>query len=394
MERLTCADPQPDTIGALVRTYRHRVQLSQEELAEQSGLSERTIRNLEADRVRVPRPATARLLIAALGLDGPERATFVSTWRGKPARSDCDGRASEAGSVTAHDGFPAQLPMDLPVFAGRDAQLARLDHIFATSGEPPTTVVVSAISGAAGVGKTALGVHWAHLVAGRFGDGQLYVNLRGFDPTGSIMSPASALANFLDALGVPPRQIPAGLDARAALYRSVLAGRRVLVLLDDARDAEQARPLVPGSAGCLVVVTSRNPLIDLVSREGAHPLRLPRPSHAEARELLVRRLGAERIAAQPQAVGEIITRCRRMPVALAIVAARAALSPALPLSVFADELRYAGESPDALVDCDTANDAPAVCSLPPSPVFDTRGARLRDILPGRGPSASAVVSTH
>src|SRR5438093_13674261 len=119
------------------------------------------------------------------------------------------------------------------------------------------TVVISAIDGTAGIGKTALAVHWAHQVAHRFPDGQLYVHLRGFDPTGSAMTPAEAVRNFLDAFEVPPERIPVSLEAQAALYRSLLAGRRVLVVLDNARDADQVRPLLPGSPGCLVVVTSR-----------------------------------------------------------------------------------------------------------------------------------------
>src|SRR5262249_7021433 len=145
------------------------------------------------------------------------------------------------------------------------------------------TVVISAIGGTAGVGKTALAVFWARRVADRFPDGQLYVNLRGFDPSGMVMDPAEAVRRFLDALGVPSERIPVDLDAQAALYRSQLAGRRVLVVLDNARDTAQVRPLLPGAPGCLVVVTSRNQLTGLIAGDGAHPITLDLLTDDEAR---------------------------------------------------------------------------------------------------------------
>src|SRR5204863_898199 len=184
---------------------------------------------------------------------------------------------------------PRQLPIDVTHFTGRAEQLARLDDLFfGGAGEP---VVISAIAGTAGVGKTALAVHWAHRSTGRFPDGQLYVNLRGFDPTGPAMTAAEAVRGLLDALGVPAQRAPATLDAQAALYRSLIAGRRMLVLLDNARDAEQVRPLLPGAPTILVVVTSRNRLSSLVAVEGARPLALGLLSADEARDLLARRLG-------------------------------------------------------------------------------------------------------
>src|SRR5262249_34806558 len=169
------------------------------------------------------------------------------------------------------------------------------------------TVVISAIGGTAGVGKTALAVYWAHQVADRFPDGQLYVNLRGFDPGGQVMDPGEAVRRFLDALQVPPERIPADLDAQAALYRSELAGRRMLGGLANGRDSAQVRPLLPGAPTCLVLATSRNQLSGLVVADGAHPVSLELLSVAEARELLARRIGADRVAAEPQAVEEIIT---------------------------------------------------------------------------------------
>jgi DNA-binding SARP family transcriptional activator len=243
---------------------------------------------------------------------------------------------------------PAQLPPAVHAFTGRERELALLDAVL-TEGTPhpdePTAVVICAVSGTAGVGKTALAVHWAHHVAAQYPDGQLYVNLRGFEPGASAMSPAEAIWPFLDALGVPMERIPAGLDQQAALYRSVLAGKRVLVVLDNARDVEQVRPLLPGTPGCAVVVTSRDQLTPLVATEGAHPLTLDLLDIDDASELLKRRLGADRVAAEPGPVHDIIKACAGLPLALAIVAARAALRPDFPLAQLAAELR---DTPGAL----------------------------------------------
>src|SRR5262249_29212741 len=145
-----------------------------------------------------------------------------------------------------------------------------VDEVDAAGG----TTVISAIGGAAGVGKTALAVHWAHQVAEHFPDGQLYVNLRGFDPGGTPMTPSEAVRRFLDALAVPAGRIPVAPREQAALYRSQLADGRTLIVLDNARDADQVRPLLPGSGRCLVIVTSRDQLLSLVAAEGARPLSL------------------------------------------------------------------------------------------------------------------------
>ncbi|MBE1491542.1 ATP-binding protein [Plantactinospora soyae] len=252
---------------------------------------------------------------------------------------------------------PRQLPAPVRHFAGRNTELAaltgQLGHSRTGRGE---TMVISAIGGTAGIGKTALAVYWAHQAAADFPDGQLYVNLRGFEPAGAPMTtPAEALRGFLDAFEVPPHRIPAGLDAQAALYRSLLAGKRALVVLDNARDADQVRPLLPGAVGCLVLVTSRNRLSGLVTVEGAHPLTLDLLTLDEARELLARRLGAERLAAEPEAVAEIIRHCARLPVALAVVAARAATNPTFTLTELAGQLRENRGRLDALTDDDTSD---------------------------------------
>ena len=147
------------------------------------------------------------------------------------------------------------------------------------------------------------------------------------------------MRGFLEAFGVPAARIPADLAGQAGLYRSLLAGKRVLVVLDNARDVEQVRPLLPGSPGCLAIVTSRNHLTGLVATEGAYPLTLDLLPAADARDLLARRLGAGRVDREPAAVDDIIAGCARLPLALTIAAARAATSPGFPLAVFAAELR-------------------------------------------------------
>lgn len=251
---------------------------------------------------------------------------------------------------------PRQLPPDVATFTGRVEQLVTLDALLpemsSRPGAPPqpgmkrpSSIVV--ISGAPGVGKTTLAVHWAHLVADRLADGQLYVNLRGFDPSHPTVDPAKTIRGFLDALGVPPERVPEDLDAQAALYRSLLATRRVLVLLDNARDAEQVLPLLPGAPECPVVVTSRNQLPGLVATIGARPMTLDLLTDDEARDLLRQHLGTHRIAAEPAAVDSIITLCARLPLALAVIAARAAAHPDYPLRALADELRSAWAGGDA-----------------------------------------------
>ncbi|WP_246366578.1 AfsR/SARP family transcriptional regulator [Nonomuraea rhodomycinica] len=250
-------------------------------------------------------------------------------------------------SVRAAGPVAAMLPPDVYGFTGRDRELARLDALLATAAEQPTALVIAAVTGAPGVGKTALAVHWAHRVRDRFPDGQLYVNLRGFDQSGRPMTPVEAMRAFLDALGVAADRVPAAIEAQTGLYRSLLAGRRMLVVLDNARDAEQVRPLLPGAPGCLVLVTSRDQLPGLIAAEGAHPLRLDLLSDTEARDLLARRLGGERVAADPGATAEIIERCARLPLALAVIAARAATHPDFPLAAIAGELPAVHDNLDA-----------------------------------------------
>jgi DNA-binding SARP family transcriptional activator/tetratricopeptide (TPR) repeat protein len=255
---------------------------------------------------------------------------------------------------------PAQVPADLPAFAGREPELSQVAQMLDPDGGCPI-VGICAIDGMAGIGKTTFAVHWAHQVAKYFQDGQLYLDLRGFDASGSATSPLAALHTLLYSLGVPAGHIPDGLDARAGMYRSLLAKRRVLIVLDNARDVRQLRPLLPGSPGCLVIATSRNPLTGLAMTDGARLLRLGLLPLPTARQALERRLGSARIAAEPEAAKEIIRRCGRLPLALAIVAARAA-HPGFTLAAIAADLRRSQGRLDGFDAAGVAADARTVFS--------------------------------
>ncbi|WP_233159068.1 AfsR/SARP family transcriptional regulator [Actinophytocola xanthii] len=299
----------------------------------------RALRAAGRDAEALHRFAAVRQRLAdELGTDpGAElRDLHQAILRGEPEPAPASARP-----VSPPVSPPAQLPPDTAVFTGRGSQLRHLDGLLAgVSAAGSTAVVISAVSGTAGVGKTALAVHWAHQVRDRFPDGQLYVNLRGFDPGGPPVAPAEAVRRFLDAFDVAPASVPVSPEAQVGLYRSLLADRRVLVVLDNARDTEQVRPLLPGAATCLVLVTSRQQLTGLIA-DGAHPITLDLLTVAEAREFLARRLGAHRVAAEPTAADRIATRCARLPLALAVVAARAATHPHFELAVLADELHQA-----------------------------------------------------
>jgi tetratricopeptide (TPR) repeat protein len=255
-------------------------------------------------------------------------------------------------------------------------------------------VVIAAIGGTAGVGKTALALRWAHQVAGEFPDGQLYVNLRGFGPGGPPVTPAAVVRDFLAALGVPAQRVPVRADAQAALYRSKVAGRRLLVVLDNARDSEQVGPLLPGSAGCLTLVTSRAPLTGLVAAEGARLVPVDVLSPAEGRELLALRLGAGRVAGEQAAVAEIVESTARLPLALSIVAARAAAHPGYRLAELAAELRDARDRLDALAGGEVSADVRAAFSWSCARLSDpaSRMFRLLGVYPGPEVSVAAAAS--
>ena len=391
--------------GEIVRTCRLRRGLTQEELAEHAGVALRTIRNLENERISRPRTATVRLLARVFELQGADREAFqraamfcadpTAESGGGPAQSaDATQPAvapEPAGTPTRTTAVPAQLPADVAGFTGRVEHLDRLNALI--DGAPSSTVLISAIAGTAGVGKTALAVHWAHQVADRFPDGQLYVNLRGYDPHGRTMEPGEVVRGFLDALGVPAARIPEQVSAQVALYRSQLAGRRMLILLDNARDAEQVRPLLPATPGCLAIVTSRNTLGGLIATESAQPLSLDVLDHDEARELLTRRLGADRCGAEPQARDQIITTCARLPLALSIVAARAQQT-GFPLAQLAAELSSSTQVLDALDAGDPLSQIRTVFSWSYATLTEpaARLFRLLGLHPGPDTSRAAAAS--
>lgn len=241
---------------------------------------------------------------------------------------------------------PRQLPAVPRAFAGRARELSELDRTDARAG-------VSLLAGVGGVGKTWLALRWAHDNAHRFPDGQLYVNLRGFDPRDEPMTPESALRGFLAGLGVPAASVPATRDELSAAFRSLVADKSVLVVLDNARDSAQVLPLLPGGAGCSVVVTSRDRLPGVLSSAGALPVALDVLSTVDARAVLAAHVGAYRVAAEPGAVEELLTFCAGLPLALGIVGARANTQPEFPLSAFVEELRSSATRLDVLDHDDT-----------------------------------------
>jgi len=300
-----------------------------------------------------------------------------------------------AGAVVPAPGSPVprQLPAAVVGFTGRAAELAALTGMVDQAGTPGT-VVISAIGGTAGVGKTALALHWAHQVAGRFADGQLHVNLRGYDPSGAPVTATEAIRGFLGALGVPPERIPPDPQAQAGLYRSLLSDKQMLIVLDNAFDERQVRPLLPASPGSLVIVTSRSQLGGLAAADGARLISLDVLTHGEAVQMLAARLGAARAAAEPAAVDRIAGLCACLPLALAVAAARAAARPGFPLAALAEELAESAGRLDALEAGDPATSVRAVFSWSTRQMSGeaARMFRLLSLHPGPDISVPAAAS--
>ncbi|MEV8634547.1 tetratricopeptide repeat protein [Streptosporangium sp. NPDC051023] len=238
---------------------------------------------------------------------------------------------------------PAQLPAGVAAFTGRTVALRLLDRLLDRHEE---TLTIAVVTGTAGVGKTAFAVHWAHRVRNRFPDGQLHVNLRGYADEGPLR-PADALSRFLHSLGVPPEQVPSDQEEAAALYRTLLSGRRVLILLDNAASPDQVRPLLPGDAGSVAVITSRDAMAGLVARDGAHRVALGVLTERESHTLLTRLLGSARVRAEPSAVLDLAILCGHLPLALRIAAANLLGGGRRTVAEYAGELR-AGNRLNAL----------------------------------------------
>ncbi|MFC0432673.1 helix-turn-helix domain-containing protein [Kutzneria buriramensis] len=361
-----------DHFAAAIRRFRLRAGLTQEALAERSGVSISTIRGLETGKRRNPQLASVRQLAAALDLKPAEQDELLAAGAAEPSPIP----------------VPRQLPSPPAPFVGRERELDRLDAALGAA----NTVVISAIAGAGGVGKSWLALHWAHRNVDRFPDGQLFVDLRGFSLDSDPMDPAVAVRGFLDALGVEPGRIPVAPHAQAALFRSLVADKRMLLMLDNAADTAQVTPLLPGGDTCTVAVTSRNRLSGLITAHGAHHVPVDTLTDAEARTLLVARLGAERVDADPEAVRELVRLCGGFPLALSIVAGRAHTNPHLSLADLADELL--DDALAVLDDADPAASLPAVLSLSHHTLSaeDAEVFGLLAIAPGSDISPSAAAS--
>ncbi|MGW3960026.1 ATP-binding protein [Amycolatopsis sp. NPDC005003] len=335
-----------DETGSVVRRLRLRAGLTQEGLAERSGVSVRTIRGIETGTRRNPQLASLVQLADALELSPDDRHDLL-------------GALGAAPSVFAQS-VPRQLPAGPRGFAGRVKELAAVDGAADGAVGDGRGAVITVIAGAGGIGKTWLALRWAHDHLDWFPDGQLFVDLRGFSPDGDPVDPLAVVRRFLSALGVDPAEMAGGLDELSALYRSRVAGRRMLIVLDNAATADQVTPLLPGTAGGTVLVTSRRILSALSHRYGAQHVRLGILEEDDAHTLLAHRLGRERLLTDPEAIAALIRSCGNYPLALSVAASRAQINSDVPVGEFVTELRDAGL--DALDDADPTASLPEVLS--------------------------------
>lgn len=330
-------------LALVLRRLRHRearnrgdAELTYRKLAAKTGWSHATIGEYFTGRTL---PPTHRfdVLIMLLGATPAEQSALATARdRVEDSRRAAGDQARPAEATDEpRTPVPRELPSDVAGFVGRGAQLAELDRLLDAAGDE-RTVVVTALSGTGGVGKTALAVRWAHRIAHRYPDGQLYVNLRGYDPEKPV-APTDALAGFLRSLGLDAASIPHDPAERAARYRTLLSGRRVLILLDNARDAEHVRPLLPGAPTCLALVTSRDALPGLVARDGAHRVVLNALARDESRSLLHNLIG-DRVGTEPESADRLADQCGRLPLALRLAAELSATNPSASLADLVDDL--------------------------------------------------------
>ncbi len=308
------ANPPTVPFARLLRQMRVDAGLTQEELAAAATLSPRSISDLERGINLTPRRETTRLLANALRLAGPARSAFEAAARRRVAG---DGLAEPGPAVTGIAAATRTLPHDIHSFTGRGAELRELMTTVAEAIPAGAVVGIYAIGGMAGIGKTAFAVHAAHQLAAQFPDGQIFLPLHGHTPGQRPVDPADALASLLQTAGVAAEQIPAGLDARTRLWRDYLVGKRVLLLLDDAAGHDQVRPLLPGTAGSLVLVTSRRHLTAL---EDAQVISLDTLASEEAAELLIRVASRPGLEPAASAVAEIARLCGNLPLAVGMLA--------------------------------------------------------------------------
>jgi tetratricopeptide (TPR) repeat protein/transcriptional regulator with XRE-family HTH domain len=305
------------SFAGLLRRLRTGARLTQEELAEAAGVSPRSVSDLERGINRTARKDTALLLADALSLTGQVRALFVAAARGRAPAADVlaagGGRAESGGSAAA---ATRTLPRDIGSFTGREAELSRLLAALSGAAGDDGLAGIYAIDGMAGVGKTTLAVHVAHRLAGRFPDGQFFVPLHAHTAGQQPVDPADALASLLLTAGVAAQHIPPDLEARAALWRDQVAGKNILLLLDDAAGHEQVRPLLPGIAGSLVLITSRRRLTAL---EDATVLSIDTLNPADAAALLSRLADRPDLGPDAGATAEIARLCGYLPLAIGML---------------------------------------------------------------------------
>jgi tetratricopeptide (TPR) repeat protein len=323
--------------------------------------------------------------------EGDTRSELSGSARDVVQAGDVHGGVHFHGQREGSGPLPRQLPAGIRGFVDRLHELDLLDRVLAADAGEPPAVGLSVITGTAGVGKTSLALHWAHRVRDRFPGGQLYANLRGYDP-GPPVTAEQVLDRFLRTLNVRPGAIPVDLDARAALYRSLLADRRMLVVLDNAATVGQVRPLLPGTAGSLVVVTSRSRMSGLVVRDGAHRVTVDVLTESESVSLF-RTVADSRVDDDPEKLAELVRLCARLPLALRIAAERAARHPWLPIDQLIRDLRDESGLWDAL-SADNGDEADAVrtvfaWSYRSLPEFAARVFRLLGLHPGAEFSAGA-----
>ena len=321
------------SFAGLLRRLRDDAGLTQEELAEAAGLSPRSVSDLERGVNLTARHDTARLLAGALGLTGPQRALFEAAARGRvPA-----GQVLAAGESAAAAAATRTLPRDIASFTGRVAELTQLTGAV-TAAAGGGVVGIHAIGGMAGIGKTTFAVHAAHQLAGDFPDGQFFLPLHAHTPGQRPVEPVDALASLLLSAGVGAQQIPPGVQARAARWRDYLAGKKVLLLLDDAASHEQVTPLLPGTGGSVVLVTSRRHLTAL---EDAAAISLDTLAPGEAAALLARLAGRPGLGSGNGSAGEITRLCGYLPLAIGMLARQLHHHPAWTAADLAADLAAA-----------------------------------------------------
>ncbi|MFJ3310102.1 NB-ARC domain-containing protein [Streptomyces sp. NPDC086549] len=323
-----------------VRDLRVVSGLTQEQLAEKSGMSVRAIRDIERGSTRRPYRQSLQRVAEAMGLTELETVDLIGMVYMQPhgrRRSPCDSPRSPAAKHDTTQQALAHLPPGPKGFLWRTDELRWLDQLLNDAGDGFSTAV---LSGAPGVGKTVIALRWSHLSKERFSDGVLYADLLGFDARPAV-SPESVLRRFLRALGIADHRIPLSLEECSALYRAVLADRNALIVLDNAADVEQVRPLLTDASRCRVIITSRNAMTGLVVRDGAHRYRVDYLSDAEALALFESVVGAQSTRREPEAALSLLALCDRSPLAVRLMAERIANQRYMSMTDAADRISAA-----------------------------------------------------